>query len=124
MHRSSGECQDYVIHKSSECQALILALTRELAKQIQNYVLTLGDYLDIRCHFCTIGTRIDTDLSILKVGVQVLVGTPGRVLDMISRGVLNAKSIRLFILDEADEMLSKGFKEQIYNIFQVMNDDL
>ncbi|KAI0985158.1 hypothetical protein GJ496_006851 [Pomphorhynchus laevis] len=110
--------------RSSECQALILAPTRELARQIQKVVLALGDYLDIRCHSCTGGTSIDTDLSILKVGVQVLVGTPGRVLDMISRGVLNAKSIRLFILDEADEMLSKGFTEQIYNIFQVMNEDL
>ncbi|KAI0989115.1 hypothetical protein GJ496_000335 [Pomphorhynchus laevis] len=110
--------------RSSKCQALILAPTRDLAKQIQSFVLKLGNYLDIRCHSCTGGTSIDTDLSILKVGVQVVVGTPGRVLDMISRGVLNAKSIRLFILDEADKMLSKGFKNQTYNIFHVMNDNL
>lgn len=110
--------------RSHECQVLILAPTRELARQIQKVVLALGDYLDVRCHACTGGTSVDVDLNTLKMGVQILVGTPGRVLDMISRGVLNTKSIRLFVLDEADEMLSKGFTEQIYHIFQVMNEDL
>ena len=51
-------------------------------------------------------------------GVQVVVGTPGRVYDMINRGVLDLATVRVFVLDEADEMLSRGFKDQIYDVFQ------
>jgi translation initiation factor 4A len=100
-----------------ECQALILAPTRELAQQIQQVVLALGDYLHARCHSCIGGTRIRDDIQKLQSGVHIVVGTPGRVYDMLSRGVLRPSSIKIFILDEADEMLSRGFKDQIYNIF-------
>jgi len=103
-----------------ECQALILAPTRELAQQIQRVVLAIGDYLEVKCHACIGGTLVRDDISKLESGVHVVVGTPGRVYDMLCRRVLRPDSIRVFVLDEADEMLSRGFKDQIYDIFQVL----
>jgi translation initiation factor 4A len=104
----------------SECQALILAPTRELAQQIQKVVVALGDYLGAKCHACIGGTRVSDDISKLRSGVHIVVGTPGRVYDMLCRNVLRPDRIKLFILDEADEMLSRGFKDQIYDIFQAL----
>jgi len=104
----------------TECQALILAPTRELAQQIQKVVLALGDYMNVRCHACIGGTRVRDDISKLQNGVHIVVGTPGRVYDMLCRRVLRPDNIKMFILDEADEMLSRGFKDQIYDIFQVL----
>ena len=60
------------------------------------------------------------DTRILQSGVHVVVGTPGRVYDMLRRRALRADSIQMFVLDEADEMLSRGFKDQIYDIFQLL----
>ena len=60
------------------------------------------------------------DTRILQAGVHVVVGTPGRVYDMLRRRALRADAIRMFMLDEADEMLSRGFKDQIYDIFQLL----
>jgi translation initiation factor 4A len=100
-----------------ECQALVLAPTRELAQQIQKVVSSLGEYLNIKCHSCIGGTRVRDDINELQSGVHVVVGTPGRVYDMLCRKVLRAQKIKIFILDEADEMLSRGFKDQIYDIF-------
>jgi len=105
---------------SPECQALILAPTRELAQQIQKVVVALGDYLNAKCHACIGGTRVSDDISKLRNGVHIVVGTPGRVYDMLCRQVLRPDRIKLFILDEADEMLSRGFKDQIYDIFQAL----
>ena len=56
----------------------------------------------------------------LQGGVHVVVGTPGRVYDMLRRRALRADSIKMVVLDEADEMLSRGFKDQIYDIFQLL----
>lgn len=103
--------------KLNYCQALVLAPTRELAQQTQKVVTTLGDYLNIKCHSCIGGTRVRDDIDKLRSGVHVVVGTPGRVYDMLCRKVLDPNHIRIFILDEADEMLSRGFKDQIYDIF-------
>jgi translation initiation factor 4A len=100
-----------------DCQALILAPTRELAQQIQKVVMALGDYLNVRCHSCIGGTRVRDDIAKLQNGVHVVVGTPGRVYDMLCRHVLKPDYIKVFILDEADEMLSRGFKDQIHDIF-------
>lgn len=98
-------------------QALILAPTRELALQIQKVVKGFGAFLGATCHACIGGTRVDDDRAALKSGVHIVVGTPGRVLDVISRGDLNTSQIKMFILDEADEMLSRGFQEQIHSIY-------
>jgi len=102
------------------CQALILAPTRELAQQIQKVVLALGDFMQATCHACIGGTNVKENMKNLETGSQIIVGTPGRVSDMISRKVLNPKNIKLFVLDEADEMLSRGFKEQIHDVFTKM----
>lgn len=104
----------------AEAQALILAPTRELAQQIQKVVLALGDYLGVKCHSCIGGTKVRDDIAKLQAGVHVVVGTPGRVYDMICRNVLKPDTIKIFILDEADEMLSRGFKDQMYDIFTTL----
>jgi len=103
-----------------DAQALILAPTRELAQQIQKVVLALGDYLGVKCHSCIGGTKVRDDIAKLQAGVHVVVGTPGRVYDMICRNVLKPDTIKIFILDEADEMLSRGFKDQMYDIFTTL----
>ena len=74
----------------------------------------------VKCHACVGGTSVRDDTRILQAGVHVVVGTPGRVYDMLRRRALRADSIRMFMLDEADEMLSRGFKDQIYDIFQLL----
>jgi len=101
-------------------QALILAPTRELATQIQKVVDALGDYLQAKAYACIGGNSIRDDVTVLQHGVHLVVGTPGRVLDLVQRGVLDPSHIKLFILDEADEMLSRGFKDQIYDVFQIL----
>jgi translation initiation factor 4A len=107
-----------------ETQALILAPTRELAQQIQKCVMALGDYMGAQCHACIGGTSVREDMTKLDAGQHVLVGTPGRVFDMISRKALRTRDIKQFILDEADEMLSRGFKDQIYDVFRHLNQDI
>jgi len=104
--------------KLNKCQALILAPTRELAQQIQKVLRALGDFLNVTSHACVGGTLVRDDIRILRDGVQVVVGTPGRVYDMIKRQELDMGSVKIFVLDEADEMLSRGFKDQIYDVFQ------
>ncbi|KFY14646.1 hypothetical protein V491_05959 [Pseudogymnoascus sp. VKM F-3775] len=103
-----------------QCQALILAPTRELAQQIQKVVVAIGDFMNIECHACIGGTSVRDDMKALQEGPQVVVGTPGRVHDMIQRRFLKTDSMKMFVLDEADEMLSRGFTEQIYDIFQLL----
>merc|ERR1712014_125647 len=102
------------------CQALILAPTRELANQIQKVALALGDYDRVNCHACIGGTSIRDDIDKLREGQHVVVGTPGRVFDMIGKRNLRVDDLISFVLDEADEMLSCGFKDQIYQIFKTL----
>lgn len=102
------------------CQALILAPTRELAQQIHMVVLALGYYLKVQCHVCIGGTVIRDDIARLREGQHIVVGTPGRVYDMISKNHLRVNGLLTFVCDEADEMLSRGFKDQIYDIFKTL----
>merc|ERR1712088_433340 len=108
----------------AQCQALILAPTRELAQQIQKVVMALGDYMGAQCHACIGGTSVREDMRKLESGQHIVVGTPGRVYDMISRKVLRTQDIKMFVLDEADEMLSRGFKDQIYDVFRLLNSNI
>jgi translation initiation factor 4A len=128
-------------------------------QQIQKVVLALGDYLKVDCMACIGGTSVRDDIARLQQSVQVVVGTPGRVFDMISnrhlrklssrlfslvtrpnnkhamplrllnnrccffsflRLIVAVEHIKMFVLDEADEMLSRGFKDQIYDIFRLL----
>lgn len=103
-----------------ETQALILSPTRELACQIQSVVLALGDYMNVQCHACIGGTSIGEDMRKLDYGQHVVSGTPGRVFDMIKRKNLRTRHIKMLVLDEADEMLSRGFREQIYDVYRYL----
>lgn len=107
-----------------DVQALILAPTRELAQQIQSVVLAIGKHLQVNCQAFVGGVTVRDDVARLEAGVQVVVGTPGRVFDLIQRGIFKTDRLRIFALDEADEMLSKGFKEQIYEVFQCLPKDV
>jgi len=102
----------------NKCQALVLAPTRELASQIHKVALALGDYLHVKCVACIGGQSVSIDIKKLEDGVHMIVGTPGRVLDMMERGKIHLDYIKMFVLDEADEMLSRGFKDQIYDVFR------
>eukprot|EP01038_Epipyxis_sp_PR26KG_P012387 gene12387-16615_t len=105
---------------SNETQALTLSPTRELAEQTQKVLLSLGDFMNVQCHACIGGKSIGEDIRRLDFGVQVVSGTPGRVFDMIQRKHLRTRNIKVLIIDEADEMLNKGFKEQIYDIYRYL----
>jgi len=109
---------------SSRCQALVLAPTRELAQQIQRVIMCLGEYLKVNVHICTGGTNVMEERKKLAEGVQIVVGTPGRVHDMLKKGYLKAEHLKLFVLDEADEMLGRGFQEQIKEIFKLIPGDV
>jgi len=107
-----------------DTQALILSPTRELAQQIQKVVLALGDYMSVQCHACIGGTSVGEDIRKLDYGQHIVSGTPGRVFDMIRRKNLRTRGIKMFILDEADEMLNQGFSEQIYDIYRYLPPDI
>jgi superfamily II DNA/RNA helicase len=107
----------------NKTQAMILAPTRELAKQIYDVITSIGSLIkNIRFHLLIGGTSTDEDAHQLKtIMPHIIVGCPGRVYDMMRRNNIVSKDINLLVLDEADEMLSVGFKDQIYNIFQYLN---
>jgi ATP-dependent RNA helicase DeaD len=100
-------------------QAIILCPTRELCLQITKDLQDYAKYVDGL--FITPvygGAPIGNQARFLNKGSQIVVGTPGRVVDMISRGILKIEQIRWFILDEADEMLNMGFKDDLETIFK------
>jgi ATP-dependent RNA helicase len=105
---------------SNETQALVLSPTRELAQQIQKVLLALGHHMSVEVHACVGGKSLGEDIRRLDAGVQVVSGTPGRVFDMIRRKNLRTRNIKMLVLDEADEMLNKGFKEQIYDVYRYL----
>lgn len=111
---------DILNTKNREPQGIVLSPTRELAVQIQNVIMALGDYMNVQCHACVGGKSIGNDLKALERGQHVVSGTPGRVADMIRRRALNTKNIKMLILDEADTLLEQGFQEQIHEIYRFM----
>jgi len=113
-------CLQRIDYNLKACQSLILAPTRELANQIQKVALALGDYNNVKCHACIGGTSVRDDIDKLREGQHLVVGTPGRVFDMIGKRHLRVDDLITFVLDEADEMLSRGFKDQIYDIFKTL----
>ena len=97
-------------------QALILAPTRELALQVADSMTVYGKYLDVRVLAVYGGQPYGPQISRLNRGVDVVVGTPGRLLDLMERNALNIKHVRTLVLDEADEMLNMGFMEDVERI--------
>jgi superfamily II DNA/RNA helicase len=110
----------------NKTQALIMAPTRELAMQISGVISALADHnKDIRIQLLVGGTSVDEDIYNLRHNTpHIIVGCPGRVHDMMKRNHVKNKDIKLIVLDEADEMLCVGFKEQVYNIFQFLSKDV
>ncbi|KAJ3450349.1 eukaryotic initiation factor 4a-1 [Anaeramoeba flamelloides] len=107
--------------KLNKTQALILSPTREQVQETARVVRGLGEFLKINVHCCIGGVPIEVDMKKLRKGAHIVVGTPGRVIHMMEEHVLKTKDIKTFILDEADEMLSRGLKETIYKIFQILD---
>jgi translation initiation factor 4A len=122
---SIGTLQSIDITKN-ETQAIILAPTHELVKQISAVISNLGGMMNgLKVKTLLGGTSVQQEGSELRKNPpHIIVGCTGRVYDMIQRNNINMKTIKIFVLDEADEMLSKGFKEQIYNIFQYFNEEV
>ncbi|KAK9816701.1 hypothetical protein WJX72_003873 [[Myrmecia] bisecta] len=103
-----------------EVQALILSPTRELATQTEKTIMAVGEFMMVKVHVCIGGTSIGKDMQQLEAGVHIVSGTPGRVFDMIKRRSLRTRHIKTLVLDEADEMLNQGFKEQIYDVYRYL----
>ena len=102
-----------------------MAPTRELAQQIQRVVMCLSQYLKVVCYTCVGGTNIAEDKKRLKEGgIQVVVGTPGRVVDMIGKKFINTDHLKILVLDEADEMLTRGFIEDIKTVLSSVPADI
>lgn len=112
--------------KKNITQVMILSPTRELSRQSYDVVSNLGKFMKgLKTQLLIGGTEIDSDIELLKKEVpHVIIGCPGRTHDMLRRRAINNNTINVIILDEADEMLSQGFKEQVYNIFQYLNKDV
>ena len=97
-------------------QALVLAPTRELAMQVADAVWEYGKYVHVRVLAVYGGSSYSRQITRLKKGVDVVVATPGRLLDLLEKGVLDLSGVRTVVLDEADEMLKMGFIEDVENI--------
>lgn len=107
--------------KVKDTQVVILSPTRELAEQTQRVVQSLGDYMNVKCHAAIGGKSLGLDLKAMEQNqAQIVSGTPGRVFDLIQRRALSTRSLKALVIDEADEMLNKGFKEQIYDIYRYL----
>lgn len=106
---------------SRDCQVIVLSPTRELAEQTQRVIQSLGDFMNVKCHCCIGGKSLGADLKELeKGGVQIVSGTPGRVFDLIRRSALSTAHLKTMVLDESDDLLSRGFKDQIYDIYRFL----
>lgn len=106
-------------------QVIILSPTRELAKQNYDVCRSLSSYMDINIKLLVGGTSVNDDKEYIREhNPHVIVGCPGRIYDMLCHNIIDTKDLKLLVLDEADEMLSRGFKHQVYNIFKHMPNDI
>lgn len=105
-------------------QILVIEPTRELATQVYNVFCNIADYMDIKIHCCIGGTRRRDDENALRKGVQVIIGTPGRIYDLLSSKIINSRHMKCMILDEADEMLSGGFLDDVKEIFYTLPENI
>ena len=104
-------------------KALILAPTRELANQVSDEIYSLKGDMDIKVQAVYGGASIEQQIKSLKKGVDIVVGTPGRVMDLMKKKVLKVDNLDYFVLDEADEMLNMGFVEDIEAILEHTNEE-
>ena len=116
---------NYAQDKPAKTLCLILAPTHELASQSKSVLDSIGIFMKIKTQLLVGGTSVEEDKkNLLENTPHVVVGTPGRVHDMFRRKYINPRHFKIMIIDEADEMLSSGFKDQMYKIFQYMPNDI
>tara|TARA_B110000908_G_C10243005_1_gene447117 strand:- start:573 stop:1736 length:1164 start_codon:yes stop_codon:yes gene_type:complete len=104
-------------------QVIIICPNRELANQIKFNFDAFNTYLELTSALIMGGTSVEQNFKDLDRGVQVVIGTPGRIYDMMRRYALKTNSLKCFVMDEADEMLSRGFKDQLCDIFRFISSD-
>ena len=107
-------------HKGHQVRALIITPTRELAAQVRDNVLTYGTNLNLRSTAVYGGARIHNQQLKLKKGVDILVATPGRLLDLYNQKSVNFSKVEILVLDEADQMLDMGFIHDIKKIINLL----
>ncbi|CAD8211709.1 unnamed protein product [Paramecium octaurelia] len=107
-----------MLETEGQIQSLILVPTRELALQVSSLVKEIGKYMKVECMVSTGGTDFKEDIYRLKQVVHVLVGTPGRILDLAQRKLADLSKLKHFVLDEADKLLSVDFQPLIVKILQ------
>src|SRR5215204_6396672 len=103
--------------KGLSTQAIILVPTRELAVQVETEIKRLGEFTPIRTVAVFGGQKIMAQMKFLKHGPEILVGTPGRVIDLLDRRIINFNNVRFVVLDEVDRMLDIGFRDDIQTSF-------
>lgn len=106
--------------KKSHVRALILTPTRELAAQVAQSVETYGKYLPFKSAVIFGGVGINPQISLLKKGVDIVIATPGRLLDLVSQDCLDLTKVEFFVLDEADRMLDMGFINDIKKVLAIL----
>jgi ATP-dependent RNA helicase RhlE len=104
-------------------RALVLTPTRELAAQVEESVQTYGKYLELSSTVIFGGVGMNPQISRVKKGVDVLVATPGRLLDLLQQGVLDLGQVQMLVLDEADRMLDMGFIHDVKKVLAVVPKD-
>jgi translation initiation factor 4A len=108
----------------NKTQVIILAHTRELATQIHNVVSQISKYMKVSINLSVGGISVRDNMDSLKMNPHIVIGTPGRILDMLNKTSLDKEYIKMLILDEADELLSTIFINQIYDIFRQLPGEL
>ncbi len=109
---------EQIDHESNDVQAIVLAPTRELSEQVAMEARRLSSHHPCRTAIIVGGRPAPKQIAELKRGAQLVVGTPGRVIDLINRGVLKLSNVRIAVLDEADRMLDIGFRPDIEKILR------
>jgi translation initiation factor 4A len=115
-----------IVLNDDSLQVVMLAPTRELAFQIEKVVKALSSMMkNLKTQLIVGGNSIDNDITMLKQSPpHIIIGCPGRVYDMFRRNHISGQTIKLVVIDEADEMLTSGFKEQVYKVFQFFNNNI
>lgn len=103
-----------------ETQAVVVSHTRELSNQIFNVFTNLSNFMDVSIYQVTGGTSVNKMIEDLGKKPQIIIGTPGRILDMMSKKAIDVSTIKFLAIDEADEMLSSGFVNQIKDLFKFL----
>jgi ATP-dependent RNA helicase RhlE len=110
----------HTFSKQKEPRILVVVPTRELVIQLMDEVRKLTKYMNIRSEGVYGGTNMNTQKDLVIVGLDLLIATPGRLIDLVMNGFLNLKHIKHLVIDEMDEMLSLGFRTQLMSILDLV----